>query len=80
MQKEWEEIEGFLTKEFHFLNFKEALSFVNRVGEIAERMEHHPDISIKNYNQVVIATMTHDAGSSITEKDHALAAAIDALQ
>lgn len=72
----WNEAENALQKTFSFSDFKEALAFVNRVGEIAERLQHHPDIRIV-YKKVSISTTTHDAGNTVTEKDEQLAEAID---
>jgi len=77
MRYDWQEVEHTLQKTFAFNGFREALAFVNKVGEIAERLEHHPDICIRNYKSVFIATTTHDKGKVVTEKDYALAAAID---
>jgi 4a-hydroxytetrahydrobiopterin dehydratase len=51
-------------------------AFVNRVAELAEAADHHPDISIK-YNRVKLTLSTHSEGG-ITGKDFALAAEIDA--
>lgn len=58
-------------------DFKEALAFVNQVGELAEARNHHPDISI-SWNKVELRLWTHTAGG-ITQADHDLAAAIDDL-
>jgi len=44
MQNKWEQDSGKLVKNFRFQNFKEALKFINKVGEIAESMNHHPKI------------------------------------
>jgi 4a-hydroxytetrahydrobiopterin dehydratase len=73
----WTVSRGALRCEFVFEGFKEALQFVNRVGDLAEAADHHPDIDIR-YSRVRLALSTHDAGG-ITEKDFALAAAIDRL-
>jgi len=67
-----------LEKDCTFSNFKEALAFVNRVGKAAEEMNHHPDILLHDYRHVHLRLITHSAGD-VTEKDHALAAAIDGL-
>lgn len=75
----WSEEDNFLKATFKFKDFKEALVFVNKVGELAERLNHHPDISIKDYNTVIIATTSHDGGMKVTQKDHDLARAIDAV-
>lgn len=67
--------EHHLSKTFLFPDFKTALAFVNRVGEAAERMGHHPDLHL-GWGRVNVETWTHDAGG-VTESDFALAAAID---
>ena len=51
--------------------------FVNRIGEIAERTQHHPNICLKDYKKVCISTTTHDSGSTVTVKDRGLAEEID---
>ncbi len=77
MNKDWTEENSALQKTFEFRDFKEALIFVNRVGEIAERMQHHPDIGIKDYRNVFVSTSTHDNGSTVTVKDRELVKEID---
>ncbi len=67
-----------LAKEFKFGSFKEALSFMVRVGFEAEAMDHHPDWT-NVYNRVAIRLNTHDAGGKVTAKDVALANKIQAL-
>ena len=66
---------GELTRTFKFEDFRAALGFVNRVGELAEQAGHHPDIDIR-YNRVRLALVTHDQGG-ITTKDFDLAAQTD---
>jgi 4a-hydroxytetrahydrobiopterin dehydratase len=56
-------------------DFREALAFVNRVGDLAEGAGHHPDIDIR-YSAVTLALSTHSAGG-LTAKDFELARAID---
>jgi 4a-hydroxytetrahydrobiopterin dehydratase len=77
MKKEWIETENVLQKTFEFADFSEALAFVNKVGALAEEVQHHPDICIKDYRTVTIATTSHDAGNIVTDKDRVLAALID---
>jgi len=77
MKNDWIEADNTLQKAFHFADFKTALAFVNSVGEIAESVQHHPDICIKDYNKVFISTTTHDKGNMITARDRELASAID---
>jgi 4a-hydroxytetrahydrobiopterin dehydratase len=67
----WKIEEGMLVKTFQFKNFRTALHFVNRVGDVAEEAGHHPDIDIR-YNRVRLSLTTHDAGG-LTEKDFDLA-------
>ena len=75
--KGWQVEGGQLTKTFKFDTFVIALNFVNRVGELAERSGHHPDIDIR-YNRVRLNLSTHDAGG-LTEKDFDLDARSDLL-
>jgi len=65
------------TKLFKFLNFREALRFVNLVGELAEEQAHHPDICLA-WGKVEITTWTHKI-NGLTENDFILAAKIDQL-
>ena len=58
-------------------SFKKSLAFVNRVGEIAERMNHHPYILVK-FNVVKLILLTH-ATSGLTKIDFDVAKEIDAL-
>lgn len=75
----WKEENDKLRREFEFDNFKKALSFTNKVGEIAERMQHHPDILLHDYNQVRIEVTTHDEGMKVTQKDHDFSGEVDKL-
>jgi 4a-hydroxytetrahydrobiopterin dehydratase len=70
----WEETEEGLRAEFSFKDFKEAMSFVNQVAELAEARNHHPDIEI-SYNRVRMRLVTHSEGR-VTAKDRELAAEI----
>ncbi len=65
-----------IARTYRFDDFRGALAFVNRVGELAERYNHHPDIDIR-YNTVTLNIWSHDAGG-LTTRDFKLAAAIDA--
>tara|TARA_B100000575_G_C22912279_1_gene529669 strand:+ start:89 stop:334 length:246 start_codon:yes stop_codon:yes gene_type:complete len=75
MQNKWEQDSGKLVKNFRFQNFKEALKFINNVGEIAESMNHHPKI-INIYNNVRLELWTHDQ-NTISDLDFQLADKID---
>ncbi|MEX6688617.1 4a-hydroxytetrahydrobiopterin dehydratase [Danxiaibacter flavus] len=74
----WNEADNKLYKKFEFKNFSEAFAFMTRVALEAEKMNHHPDWS-NVYNKVEIWLNTHDAGNTVTAKDHALAEKINAL-
>ncbi len=67
----WSEIDGALERELRFSTFPEAVDFVKRVAELAERENHHPDIQIR-YTRVILRWWTHTAGG-ITDRDRALA-------
>ena len=65
-------VKGALQRELAFRDFAEALAFVNRVGELAEREAHHPDIEI-HWNKVTLRWWTH-AKDAVTARDYELAA------
>jgi len=68
-----------LRRDYEFADFAEALAFANRVGELAEERNHHPDILLHGYRHVRLEFWTHTAGG-VTDADHALADACDALR
>lgn len=67
-----------ISKEFKFAEFKGALAFVNKVGNAAEGMDHHPDILMHSWNKVKISISTHSEGG-VTNKDFQLAEKIESL-
>jgi len=69
--------EHHLEKEFTFKNFKEALSFTNKVGELAESEGHHPDIYLA-WGNVKITLWTHNI-NGLSESDFILAAKISEI-
>jgi len=69
----WSEVDGALERTFELSSFAEALGFVNRVADLAEAENHHPDIAI-HYRRVTLRWWTHTAGG-VTDRDRALAAA-----
>ena len=75
---DWEIVEEHhLRRTFKFKNFREALGFVNRVGELAEEQGHHPDISFGwGYAEVTVFTHKIDG---LTESDFVFAAKVDTL-
>ena len=69
--------EHHLEKEYPFKNFREALEFTNRVGELAESQNHHPDIYLA-WGKVKVTIWTHKI-DGLTESDFILAAKIESL-
>ena len=75
---EWEVVEEHhLRRRFRFKNFRESLTFVNRVGELAEEQGHHPDIAF-GWGYAEISVWTHKI-DGLTESDFIFAAKVDAL-
>jgi 4a-hydroxytetrahydrobiopterin dehydratase len=74
--KHWQLVnEHHLEKEYRFRDFREALGFTNRVGELAERQNHHPDIYLA-WGKVKITIWTHKI-DGLTESDFVFAAKTD---
>ena len=73
----WDEVAGALQREFRFDSFPAAIEFVNRVAELAEAENHHPDIAV-SYRDVTLRWRTHSA-ETITERDREMAARSAAL-
>jgi 4a-hydroxytetrahydrobiopterin dehydratase len=69
--------EHHLEKEYMFKNFREALDFTNRLGEVAEQEGHHPDIYLR-WDKVRLQIWTHNI-DGLSENDFVLAAKADAL-
>ncbi len=67
-----------IIKEFKFKDFKEALNFVNKVGEKAEQENHHPNIYLYGWNKVRITLTTH-AIKGLSINDFILASKIDRI-
>jgi 4a-hydroxytetrahydrobiopterin dehydratase len=73
----WNDTGRALEREFRFERFADAIAFVNRVAELAERENHHPDVDLR-YTRVVVRWWTHTAGG-VTDKDRRLSELTDAL-
>lgn len=67
-----------LVREWRLADFAAAIAFVERVAEVAEESNHHPDILIHGWNKVRLTLSTHSEGG-ITAADLALAQRLDAL-
>lgn len=74
---EWQEREGALERTFELASFPEAIAFVDRLAELAESENHHPDIDIR-YRRVTVRWTTHSEGG-ITQRDREMAERTSAL-
>ena len=75
---DWTLVDGHhLEREFGFANFRDALAFTNRVGELAEAQRHHPDIEL-SWGRVRLTIFTHKI-DGLTESDFVFAAKVDRL-
>jgi 4a-hydroxytetrahydrobiopterin dehydratase len=74
---DWRDHEGALVRQFELPSFPEAIAFVDRLAELAESENHHPDIDIR-YRRVTVRWTTHSEGG-ITEKDREMAERTSAL-
>jgi len=75
---DWRVIDGHhLEKGYRFKNFREALAFTNRVGEVSERESHHPEIRL-SWGSVTLLIWTHKV-DGLTESDFVLAAKADGV-
>ena len=73
----WTQSGGALERTFELPSFPEAIAFVNRVAELADQENHHPDIAV-SYRKVTLRWTTHSAGG-ITDLDYELAARTNEL-
>gem|GEM_PF-275924 len=73
----WAIVEQRLMREFDFPNFSSAKNFVDLISEVAEEVNHHPDLHL-GWGYVVVELFTHDE-EKITEKDTEMARRINAL-
>jgi 4a-hydroxytetrahydrobiopterin dehydratase len=72
----WQAVnEHHLAKEYKFKDFREALTFTNKIGELAEQQNHHPDIYLA-WGQVKLTIWTHKI-DGLTESDFVFAAKAD---
>ena len=74
----WSENNNKLERSFEFVDFKEAIAFIQLIAFAAEEMNHHPEI-FNLYNKVDLKLCTHSAGDTVTAKDKKLASEIDEI-
>jgi 4a-hydroxytetrahydrobiopterin dehydratase len=75
---QWVTKSNALEIDLRFKDFVECWSFASKVALLAEKHNHHPELVI-GYNYIKIRLSTHDAGNTITDKDHLLAHSISGL-
>lgn len=75
---EWRREEQAIVREYKLADFAQAIAFVNRIAELAEEANHHPDILVHGWNRVRLELSTHSEGG-LTDADFALAERIDGL-
>ena len=83
VRQKLEKIEGWklyrsksIQRKFHLKDFDAAMSFINKIADIARKLNHHPDILAQNFSEVTIRTITHSEGG-VTNKDLELAKAVN---
>ena len=75
---DWRRENGSIVRELSFRDFAAAIAFVERVAELAEAANHHPDILLHGWNKVRLTLSTHSEGG-LTDSDFELAGQIDRL-
>lgn len=70
--KGWIKKDNTLVLSLKLPDFMRAIALLNSVGDIAQQLNHHPDMLIHNYSELKIATTTHST-NSLTKKDYELA-------
>ncbi|MEE4215330.1 MAG: 4a-hydroxytetrahydrobiopterin dehydratase [Bacteroidales bacterium] len=79
VDSDWDVIDNKkIKRKFPFKNFKESMAFVNKIADIAEEEQHHPDITI-HYDEVEVELTTH-AIKGLSENDFIIASKIDDLK
>lgn len=77
LNSNWKLVDNKIQREFIFKDFLSAFNFIKEIADLAESLNHHPDI-FNSYNKVIISLTTHDLGG-VSKKDFKLAMEIDNL-
>jgi len=77
LNSDWKFVDNKIQREFIFKDFLSAFNFIKELADLAEILNHHPDI-FNSYNKVIISLTTHDLGG-VSKKDFKLAMEIDNL-
>ena len=75
----WKLVNDSIEKNYKFSNFKQAIEFINKVAEVADSENHHPDILLWNWNNVKLTITTH-AVKGLSNSDFVLAAHVDQIK
>jgi len=75
----WKLVDDSIEKNYKFSNFKQAIEFINKVAEVADSENHHPDILLWNWNNVKLTITTH-AVKGLSKNDFVLAAHVDQIK
>lgn len=75
---QWQRDGETLVRELKFDDFAQAMAYVNRVADLAEQVNHHPDILVHGWNHVRLTLTTHSAGG-LTDNDYEMARKIDQI-
>ena len=77
LNSNWKLVDNKIQRELNFKDFLSAFNFIKEIADLAENLNHHPDI-FNSYNKVIISLTTHDLGG-VSKKDFKLAMEIDNL-
>ena len=77
--KDWKLVDNIIEKNFKLRSFKQAIEFINKVADLAEAENHHPDILLWGWNNVKLTLTTH-AVKGLSQKDFVLASRIDQIE
>ena len=75
----WTLVNDTIEKNYKLANFRQAIEFINKVADIAEAENHHPDVRLWNWNNVKLTITTHSI-KGLSEQDFILASKIDKTQ
>jgi len=75
----WSAIDGILSRELRFPDYRATIAFVNAVAAIAEQENHHPEMTV-GYATCRVTWSTHSAGGALTENDFICAAKVSAVE
>jgi 4a-hydroxytetrahydrobiopterin dehydratase len=75
----WTLVNSTIEKNYKFADFRQAIEFINKVADVAEAENHHPDVLLWNWNNVKLTMTTHSI-KGLSEQDFILASMIDKIK